>query len=93
MFPQNGCVLLGGSEPQLNAWFFGPTRVHYPNSISIGSSVSAGLTVVSNRWTDTLTHHATSVARGHIFGAWVGGCMLCSLIIAAVVQTLLNHGC
>jgi len=42
-----------GSGP--NTWFLGPTRVHNPNDISIGSSVSAGLTVVSNRQTDTDT--------------------------------------
>jgi len=30
-------------------WFLGPTRVHNPNAISIGSAVFAGLTIVSDR--------------------------------------------
>jgi len=48
-------------------WFLGPTRVQNPNGISIGSAVSVGLTVESNRPTDTQTDHATSVATGRIF--------------------------
>jgi len=40
--------LLGGSGPPSNAWFFGPTRVHNPNGISIGSAVFAGLTSVTD---------------------------------------------
>jgi len=43
---------LGGLGPSPNAWFLGFTRVHNTNSISIGSSVDAGLTFVSNRHTD-----------------------------------------
>jgi len=31
----------GRSEPLINTWFLGPTRVHISNSISIGSAVSA----------------------------------------------------
>ena len=34
-------------------WFLGPTRVQNPNGISIGSAVSVGLTVESNRHTHT----------------------------------------
>jgi len=40
-----------------------PTRVHNANGISIGSDVFVGLTVVSDKQTDT----QTSVARGCIF--------------------------
>jgi len=32
-----------------NTWFLGPTRVHIPNDITIGSAVFAGLTVVTDR--------------------------------------------
>ena len=32
--------------------FFGPTRVHNPNGISIGSAVFVGLTIVTDRQTD-----------------------------------------
>jgi len=32
--------------------FLGPTRVHNPNSLSIGSAVFAGLTIVTDRQTD-----------------------------------------
>ena len=38
-----------------NMWFPGPTRVHDPNGISIGSAVLAGLTVASDRQTDRQT--------------------------------------
>ena len=41
-----------GSGPPSNTWFFGPTRVHNPNRISIGSAVFAGLTIVTDRQTD-----------------------------------------
>jgi len=43
---------------QLEMWtasetqFLGPTRVHNPNGISIGSAVFAGLTIVTDRPTD-----------------------------------------
>ena len=40
-----------------NAWFLGPTRVLNPNGISIGSSVFAGLTPV----TDRQTHRQTTL--------------------------------
>jgi len=35
-----------------NTCFLGPTRVHNPNGISIGSSIFAGLTSVTDRPTD-----------------------------------------
>jgi len=36
--------------------FFGPTRVHSANSISIGSVAFAGLVVITERLTDNATH-------------------------------------
>ena len=51
-----------------NTWFLGPTRVLNPNSIAIGSAVSAGLTIVTDRQTDRPTDHATwSVMIGCIY--------------------------
>jgi len=48
--------------------FPGPTRVHKPNGIAIGSAVSAGLTIVTDRETDRPTDHATrSVTTGRIY--------------------------
>ena len=46
----------------------GPTRVHNPNGISIGSAVFAGFTIVADRPTDRQTGHATpSVTVGRIY--------------------------
>ena len=41
-----------GSGPTSNTWFAGPTRVHNPNGILIGSAVFAGLTSMTHRPTD-----------------------------------------
>ena len=49
--PQN-CPFPWGSKPISNARFLGPMRVLKPNGISIGSTVSAGLTTVTDRQTD-----------------------------------------
>jgi len=38
-------LLTGASGPACNTWFPGPTRVHNPNGIWIGSAVFAGLLV------------------------------------------------
>jgi len=55
--PQNCRFHWRGSEPPPNTWFLGPTRVHAPNGISIGSAVFVWLTVVSSRpTTHTQTH-------------------------------------
>jgi len=47
-----------------NTWFPGSSRVNIPNSISIGSSVPAGLTNVTNRQTDRPATLLESVAIG-----------------------------
>ena len=52
---------LGDLPPPLKR-FLGPTRVHAPNSILIGSAVLAQLTAVSNRHIDT--DHGTSLTIG-----------------------------
>jgi len=51
------------SGPPSNTWFLGPTRVHIPDGISIGSAVFPGLMVVTDRPTD---HATPSVAIGRI---------------------------
>jgi len=51
--PRKMPIPLQVSGPPTNRWFLGPTQVHNRNSISIGSSVFAGLTAVSNRQTQT----------------------------------------
>ena len=57
-------LLTRRSGPPFSTWFLRRPRVHTPpNSISIGSSVYAWLTVVTNR--NTQTDHATC------------GCILC----------------
>jgi len=51
-----------------NTCFLGPTRVHNPNCISIGSAVFAGFTVVTDGQTDRETDHSTpSVTVGLIY--------------------------
>ena len=45
-------------------WFLGPTGVHYPKGISIGSAVFARLTSVTDRSTD---HATRSVTTEHIY--------------------------
>jgi len=38
-----------GPGPSPNTRFFGPTQVHNPNGVSIGSTVFVALTIVINR--------------------------------------------
>ena len=55
-----------GTPP--NTLFLGRTGAHSPNSISIGLSVLARLSVVTDRQTDRQTdRHGTSVTMDHIF--------------------------
>jgi len=53
---------VASGEPPSNTCFLGPTRVHNPNGISIGSAIFAGHTIV----TDRQAHHhaAPSVTTG-----------------------------
>ena len=62
---------MGGSGPQSNTWFPGPTRVINPNGILIGAAIFAGFTSVTDRQTDDrLTDHTTrSVTIGGIYAA------------------------
>jgi len=50
--PLKTAPLHWGSGPLSKTWFLGPTRVHNPNGISIGSAVFVGLTKVTDRQTD-----------------------------------------
>jgi len=52
------------SGPPPNTWFLGPTRVHNPNGISIGSAVFARLKFVINR--QTYRPHYINSNRPHI---------------------------
>jgi len=49
-----------------NMSFLGPTQVHLPNDILIGSAVFEGLVVVTNRQTDHTSYTTPSVAIGCI---------------------------
>jgi len=53
-----------GANVPSNTCFLVPTRVHIPNGISIGSAVSTGLTIVTDRPTD---HATPSVTIGRIY--------------------------
>jgi len=68
-FPrQKVLLLMRGSGLTSNSWFLGLTRPHNANGISIGSTVFAGLTSVTDRPTNRPTDHATrSVTIGHIY--------------------------
>jgi len=45
-----------------NTWFLGPTRVHKPNGISIGTAVVAWLTIMTHRQTDHTTPSLTTTS-------------------------------
>jgi len=61
-FPLDITPLNGGPE---SPWFLGPTQVHNPNGISIGSAIFAGLTTVIDQQTDRQSNHSTlSVTLG-----------------------------
>jgi len=67
-FPVKFARSHGGSGTPSNKWFPGPTQVHIPNGILIGSAVFAWLTGVTDRQTDRPTDHAIrSVAVGLIY--------------------------
>jgi len=51
----------GGSGPPSNTWFLGPTRLQIPNGISVSSAFFAGLTIVTDRPTNTPIDHTTVV--------------------------------
>ena len=61
---------LRGSKPSPNTWFLGPTGVHIPNNISVGSCVSARLMVATNGQTDR-QHRPRYICskRSHIWDA------------------------
>jgi len=63
-FPLKIALHMGRSGPPSNTWFLGPTRVHIPNDISIGSAIIAWLTIVTDRQTD---HATPSVTIGCIY--------------------------
>jgi len=62
---------MGGSGPQSNTWFPGPTRVLNTTGIFIGAAIFAGFTSVTDRQIDDrLTDHTTrSVTIGGIYAA------------------------
>ena len=59
----------GGSKPPSNIWFLGPNGVPNPNGISIGSTIFAGLTRVTDRQTDRLRYLVSSY-RPHLRTMW-----------------------
>ena len=69
LLPQNYPLCMWASGPSSNTCFHGLTRVHNPNSMSIGSAFFAQLTIVIDRPTDRQTEdHATpSVTIGRIY--------------------------
>jgi len=63
------CRFPRGDWTPFKTWFRGPTRVHNPNGMSVGSSVFAGLTTVTDRPTDSQTdrpHYAVCNNRPHL---------------------------
>jgi len=65
-FPHKIAHSHGGSGPPSSTWFIGPTCMSpQPNSISIGSAVFAGLTIVTKRPTDR-PHYSFCNDRPHL---------------------------
>ena len=62
-----------------NTWFLGSTRVLYPNGITIGLAVFAGLTTVTDRQTDR-PHYSVCSNRPHLI------VLRCGLIIITYAQ-------
>jgi len=87
--PQNCPFTYGDLESGIpcNTWFLGPTRIHIPNSISIGSAVFAGLTVVNVRpdWLTDRPRYSVCGNRPHLAG------LRCGLIIA--IQYIVRPTC
>jgi len=50
--PKKMPIRTGRFGPPFSTWFLGPSRIHNPNGISIGSAVFAGYTTVTDRPTD-----------------------------------------
>ena len=68
-FPQKIAPSHRGRRTPSNTWFLGPTQVLNPNGISIGSTVFAGLTSVTDRRTDRQTdrpRYSVSNNRPHL---------------------------
>jgi len=83
--PQKTASSLGRSEPPTNTWFLGPTEVHIPNGISIGSDVFAGLMAVSNRQTDRPRYTCSN--RSHLCTV----CMRYSLTMSLFLHKCFFH--
>jgi len=69
ILPQKFAPSHGGSEPPSDTWSLGATEVINPNGISIGSTVFAGLTSVTDRQTDWQTDrpcYSVSNNRPHL---------------------------
>ena len=64
-FPLQNCPCTWGIWTPSNARLLGPTRVQNLNTISIGSTVLAGLTSVTDRHTDR-PHYSVSISRPHL---------------------------
>jgi len=61
--PLQNCPSHGGSGSPSNTWFLGCTRAHNPNGVSIGSSVFAGISTVTDRQTDTPATRSDAAMR------------------------------
>jgi len=51
-FPSILPMCMGLSGRPSNTWFLGHTQVNKPDGIMIGSAIYAGLSTVTDRWTD-----------------------------------------
>jgi len=66
-FPPQNCPFARGIQITINTWFLGPTQVHIPNSISIGSAVLQAYN--RNRQTDRTYHSVSNYSRPHLAGS------------------------
>jgi len=91
--PQNYPICMGDLDPHgpSTHGFLGSPDVHTSNGILIGTAISAGLRIMTDRLTDQLTHrqtdHATpSITAGHIYAV-----LRCSLMIIIKNSCLLTN--
>ena len=61
--PSKWPIIMGGSGPRCNTWFLGPIPVH---TQTIGSAISAGLIIMTDRPTVTTCHIYVVLQYGQI---------------------------
>ena len=87
-FPTQNCPFAWGIWTPSNTWFLKSTRVLVQNNISICSAVSAGLSIVTERPTDSQTERPTHNATWSVTIGRISVVLRCGLIIITRVKVI-----